>query len=88
MFMNRKTFDEIRRLNGVESESQFYIRFQNENGLKKTIADMMQQYNLTAENVKENTAVLGMLGASSNESVNELYPLAAACFVIRLQVYL
>ena len=84
VFMNRKTFDEIRRLNGVESESQFYICFQNENGLKKTIADMMQQYNLTAENVKENTAVLGMLGASSNESVNELYPLAAACFVIIL----
>ena len=84
VFMNRKTFDKIRRLNGVESESQFYIRFQNENGLKKTIADMMQQYNLTAENVKENTAVLGMLGASSNESVNELYPLAAACFVIIL----
>lgn len=84
VFMNRKTFDEIRRLNGVESESQFYIRFQNENGLKKTIADMMRQYNLTAENVKENTAVLGMLGASSNESVNELYPLAAACFVIIL----
>ena len=84
VFMNRKTFDEIRRLNGVESESQFYIRFQNENGLKKTIADMMQQYNLTAENVKENTAVLGMLGASSNESVNELYPSAAACFVIIL----
>lgn len=84
VFMNRKTFDEIRRLNGVESESQFYIRFQNENGLKKTIADMMQQYNLTAENVKENTAVLGMLGASSNESVNEIYPLAAACFVIIL----
>ena len=84
VFMNRKTFDEILRLNGVESESQFYIRFQNENGLKKTIADMMQQYNLTAENVKENTAVLGMLGASSNESVNELYPLAAACFVIIL----
>lgn len=84
VFMNRTTFDEIRRLNGVESESQFYIRFQNENGLKKTIADMMQQYNLTAENVKENTAVLGMLGASSNESVNELYPLSAACFVIIL----
>ena len=84
VFMNRKAFDEIRRLNGIESASQFYIRFQNENGLKKTIADIMQQYNLTAENVKENTAVLGMLGASSNESVDGLYPLAAACFVIIL----
>lgn len=84
VFMNRKAFDEIRRLNGIESASQFYIRFQNENGLKKTIADIMQQYNLTAENVKENTAVLGMLGASSNESVNGLYPLAVAWFVIIL----
>lgn len=84
VFMNRKAFDEIRRLNGIESASQFYIRFQNENGLKKTIADIMQQYNLTAENVKENTAVLGMLGARSNESVNGLYPLAVACFVIIL----
>ena len=84
VFMNRKAFDEIRRLNGIESASQFYIRLQNENGLKKTIADIMQQYNLTAENVKENTAVLGMLGASSNESVNGLYPLAVACFVIIL----
>ena len=84
VFMNRKAFDEIRRLNGIESASQFYIRFQNENGLKKTIADIMQQYNLTAENVKENTAVLGTLGASSNESVNGLYPLAVACFVIIL----
>lgn len=84
VFMNRKAFDEIRRLNGIESASQFYIRFQNENGLKKTIADIMQQYNLTAENVKENTAVLGMLGASSNESVNGLYPLAVTCFVIIL----
>lgn len=84
VFMNRKAFDEIRRLNGIEAASQFYIRFQNENGLKKTIADIMQQYNLTAENVKENTAVLGMLGASSNESVNGLYPLAVACFVIIL----
>ena len=84
VFMNRKAFDEIRRLNGIESASQFYIRFQNENGLKKTIADIMQQYNLTAENVMENTAVLGTLGASSNESVNGLYPLAVACFVIIL----
>lgn len=84
VFMNRKAFDEIRRLNVIESASQFYIRFQNENGLKKTIADIIQQYNLTAENVKENTAVLGMLGASSNESVNGLYPLAVACFVIIL----
>ena len=45
---------------------------------------MKEQYSLTSENVVENTAVLSLLGASTNENVNALYPLAAACFVIIL----
>lgn len=84
VYMNREAFDEVRSLNGVEASSQFYIRFEKENGLKKTIAEMKEQYNLTDENVEENTAVLSLLGASTNESVNGLYPLAIACFVIIL----
>ena len=84
MYMCRATFDEVRSLSGLESMSRFYVRFKNENGLKKTIADVKEQYSLTSENVDENTAVLSLLGASTNESVNALYPLAAACFVIIL----
>jgi len=84
VYMNRGAFDKVCGLNGVEPASQFYLRFQKENGLKNMIADIKQQYNLTSGNVNENTAVLGMLGASSNETMNQLYPLAAACFVIIL----
>ena len=84
MYMCRATFDEVRSLNGLESMSRFYVRFKNENGLKKTIADVKEQYSLTSENVDENTAVLSLLGASTNESINALYPLAVACFVIIL----
>ena len=84
MYMCRAAFDEVRSLNGLESMSRFYVRFKNENGLKKTIADVKEQYSLTSENVDENTAVLSLLGASTNENVNALYPLAAACFVIIL----
>lgn len=84
VYMNRAAFHEICSRNGVKTASQCYIRFQKESGLKKTISDIKQQYNLTTENVKENTGVLGMLGAGSNESVNQLYPLAAVCFVIIL----
>lgn len=84
MYMSRATFDGVRNLNGIEPTSQFYIRFQSENGLKKTIASIKEQYSLTSENISENTPVLSLLGASSNESVNELYPLAIACFVIIL----
>lgn len=84
VYMSRAAFNEVRSLNEVEPASQLYIRFQSEKGLKNTIADMKQRYNLTSENVDENTAVLSLLGASTNESVNELYPLAIACFVIIL----
>ena len=84
MYMCRATFDEVRSLNGLESMSRFYVRFKNENGLKKTIANIKEQYSLTSENVSENTPVLSLLGASTNESINALYPLAAACFVIIL----
>ena len=62
VYVNRDTFNHIRSLNGETSASQFYIRFQNENRLKKTIADFKLKYNLTDENVKENMAVLSMLG--------------------------
>lgn len=84
VYMNREAFDEVCSLNGVKASSQFYIRFQKESRLKKTIATMKEQYNLTSENVRENTAVLSLLGASTNKSINSLYPLAAACFVIIL----
>ncbi|MDO4169956.1 MAG: FtsX-like permease family protein [Lachnospiraceae bacterium] len=84
VYMSKETFDEVRSLNGVKASSQFYIRFQKERKLKKTIATIKDQYNLTSKNIRENTAVLSLLGASTNESMNGLYPLAAACFVIIL----
>lgn len=84
VYMNRTAFDAVRDMNDVEPASQFYIRFQKEGSLKQTIETVKRQYNLTSENVKENTGVLGMLGASSNKSVNQLYPLAAVCFIIIL----
>lgn len=83
-YINRTAFDEISSKNEVDTVSQFYIRFQKESGLKKLIADLKEQYHLTDENIRENTGVLGLLGASSSETFNGLYPLAAACMVIIL----
>lgn len=84
VYMNRNSFEEICHLNEIEPVSQFYIRFRKENGLKKTIADMKQQYSLNDGDIVENKGVLSLLGASGNESVNGLYPLAAGCFIIIL----
>lgn len=84
VYLCKAAFDAVRNLNSIEPTSRFYIRFQSENSLRKTIAGIKEQYALTSENIDENTPVLSLLGASSDERVNELYPLAIACFVIIL----
>lgn len=71
-------------MNSEDVSPRFYIRFQKETGLRKTIGDLKQEYNLTDENVKENTAILAPLGASSSSTTDGLYHLAAICFVIIL----
>ena len=84
VYINRTAFDEISSKNEANTVSQFYIRFSKETGLKERIADLKEQYHLADENVRENTAVLGLLGASSSETFNGLYPLAAVCIAIIL----
>lgn len=84
VYMNETAFQKVCLLNGEQPISQFYIRFQKERGLRKTIAAVKRQCGLSDEGVTENTAVLGTLGASSRESLNGLYQLAVVCFVIIL----
>lgn len=84
VYMNRDAFDRIRSLNGEEAMPRYYIRFQEGANLKKTIDDVKQQYKLTAENVDENIAILGLSGASSNKSAKNIYPLVAICFLLIL----
>lgn len=50
----------------------------------KAIADIKEQYNLSNENIDENTAVLGMSGASSNEGAKNIYPFAVISFLLIL----
>jgi len=84
VYLNNDSFGEICSLNEVKPAARFFIRFRKESRLKKTIADIKQQYNLNAGNIEENKGVLSTLGASSNKSMSQLYPLAGVCFIIIL----
>ena len=66
VYMNPSGFGSVTSINPGDVSPRFYIRFQKETGLRKTIGDLKQEYNLTDENVKENTAILAPLGASSS----------------------
>ncbi len=84
LYLNNDSFGEICSLNRVKPAARFFIRFRKESRLKKTIADIKQQYNLNARNIEENKGVLSTLGASSNKSMNQIYLLAGVCFIIIL----
>lgn len=84
VYLNRAAFQTICNGSGTDTGTKYYLRFRKNADIKNGIADIKEQYGLTAENVDENTAVLGLIGASSNRQAQGVYPLAIACFVFVL----
>lgn len=84
IYMNMNAFHKICSANGEDSHPAYYIQFQEGTNLRKAIDAVKRDYGLAEENVAENTAVLGLTGASSHESVKGLYPLVAALFLLIL----
>lgn len=83
-YMDQAAFGAICNLNGEDVSPKYYIQFTKGANLRKVIADIKEQYGLQDENIDENTAVLGLSGASSNETVKNWYSLAAVCFLLVL----
>ncbi|MCM1327727.1 MAG: ABC transporter permease [Bacteroidales bacterium] len=84
VYLNRMAFQNICEQNGENANSRYYLRFTKRAKLQKVITDIREQYGLTDENIDENTAVLGLLGASSNKTAQNVYPLVAICFLLIL----
>lgn len=83
-YMDRAAFLAICNLNGENVSPKYYIQFTKGANLRKVLTDIKEQYGLQDENIDENTAVLGLTGASSNKTVRNVYPLAAVCFLLVL----
>ena len=84
-YVDRDTFGTICSLyGGGYNNTKYYIQFSENASLRKAIADIKEQYGLQDENIDENTAVLGLTGASSNETAKNIYPLAIVCFLLVL----
>ncbi len=68
--------------NGQIREMQYYIQFKQSLSIKKTIANLKAAHGWTDENVAENSAVLGIMGMSTNNYIVGLYGIAAGLAVI------
>lgn len=85
VYMNQAAFYHICESDGKREDARsYYVRFQAHANIRKSIADIKEQYGLSDENIDENTAVLGLMGVSSNTYVRNTYPIVAALILMIL----
>ena len=84
VYMMRDAYISIMEQNHLPINPSCYIQFQDVSKASGIITEIRQQYNLPEEDISENTAIMGLAGQSSNESMKNIYGIAAILFVIVL----
>ncbi len=82
--MTRSAFASLMEQNGIALNPTCYVQFQNASKASGAMTEIKEQYDLSEENISENTAIMGIAGQSSHVSVKNIYGLAAILFVLVL----
>lgn len=83
--MTQSTFASIMMQNGAaEPILTCYVQFQDAAKAAKAIPELQAQYHLSETDISENTAVMGLSGASDSKAMKNLYSIAAVLFVLVL----
>lgn len=82
VYMTRDAYHGLMAANGIEEHPFCYVQFQEMSS--DTVMEIREQYGLTEENISENTATMGLSGQSKNKSIQNVYGMAAAAFVMIL----
>ena len=84
VYMTRDAYISMMEQNNIPINPICYIQFQDVSKASGIIAEIRQQYDLPEKNISENTAIIGIAGQSSNESMKNIYGTAAVLFVLVL----
>ena len=84
VYMMRDAYISIMEQNNIPINPTCYIQFQDVSKASGITSEIRQQYDLPEEDISENTAIMGLAGQSSNESMKNIYGIAAILFVIVL----
>ena len=84
VYMMRDAYISIMEQNHIPINPTCYIQFQDVSKASGITSEIRQQYDLPEEDISENTAIMGLAGQSSNESMKNIYGIAAILFVIVL----
>lgn len=81
--VTKEAFEVISRDNNREIQPSFYYRFNQRYGIQNTVSRIKEKYGLAdKENLSENTAILGVLGASTSNYVTGVYGVATLLVVL------
>ena len=84
VYMMRDAYIGVMEQNNIPINPTCYIQFQDVSKASGITSEIRQQYDLPEEDISENTAIMGLAGQSSNESMKNIYGIAAILFVIVL----
>ena len=85
VYMTKDAFVSLMNENGVSDYAPAcYVQFQSAAKAADAITEIQVQYNLPEGSIRENTAIMGLAGQSSNESMQNVYGLAAILFIMVL----
>lgn len=84
VYMTRTAFSALMEANNITSSPICYVQFESASKASKAITEIQQQYDLPESSISENKAIMGISGQSSNESIKNIYGLAAILFVLVL----
>ncbi len=83
-YMTQNAFHKLMKENGISSYPSCYVQFKDAAKAAKTIEELKQKYDLSDDNISENTAVMGISGQSNQEAMKNIYGIAAVLFVLVL----
>lgn len=85
VYMTQNAFNSIMEKNGItDNTPDYYVQFQDASKAVKGMEEIQSQYQLPEGSISENTGVMGMAGRSKNNSMKNIYGMAAALFVLVL----
>ena len=85
VYMTKDAFVSLMNENGVSDYAPAcYVQFQSAAKAADAIAEIQTQYSLPEGSIRENTAIMGLAGQSSNDSMQNIYGLAAILFIMVL----
>lgn len=84
-FVNPQAFIKICKLDSSKKITQaYYVQFKNHTNISKAIQNIKEQYDLTDQNIIENTGLLSTMGFSQNTTMKNFYSIAILLFFLIL----